>query len=138
MYLVDLNAAEQTGRYEYRRLDINSDQSDYWKSWSSNSRWIAFSSKRKDGIFTRIYFSYVDDEGVVHKPFVLAQKDPTYYDSLFKVYQIPELTKSPIPVTGGNLARFVRSPKRTFTQIPVTSATPTAIPDYDQKWLRQE
>ena len=47
LYLIDLEAAERTGRYEYRRLEVNSDESESWHSWSSNSRWIAFSSKRE-------------------------------------------------------------------------------------------
>ncbi|MHC4912840.1 MAG: TolB family protein, partial [Planctomycetota bacterium] len=53
LYLIDLKSAEQTGRFNYRRLDINSDKSESWHSWSSNSRWIVFSSKRDYGLFTR-------------------------------------------------------------------------------------
>ena len=60
LYIMDLKAAQETGRYEYRRLDINSDESEAWHSWSSNSRWIVFSSKREYGGFTRCYLSYVD------------------------------------------------------------------------------
>ena len=80
LYLMDLKAAQQTGQYKYRRLDINSDQSESWHSFSSNSRWIAFSSKRHYGIFTRTYLSYVDKTGKVYKPIILPQKDPTFYD----------------------------------------------------------
>ena len=70
LYMMDL----ATGRYS--RLAINSEYSESWHSWSSNSRWIAFSSKRQGGLFTRTYLSYVDDDGTAYKPFVLPQRDP--------------------------------------------------------------
>ncbi|MGA2679123.1 MAG: hypothetical protein ABSF37_07470 [Sedimentisphaerales bacterium] len=38
IYVVDMKAAQETGRYEYRRLELNSDKSESWHSWSSNSR----------------------------------------------------------------------------------------------------
>ena len=76
MYIMDLKAAEETGRYEYRRLDIDSDKSESWHSWSSNSRWIVFSSKREHGIFTRSYLSYVDENGKAYKPIVVAAERP--------------------------------------------------------------
>ncbi len=126
LYIADLKAAEQTGRFEYHRLEINSDQADYWKSWSNNSRWIVFSSKRDDGIFTKPYFSYVDSNGLAHKPFVLPQKDPAFYDSSMKVYQLPELVKEPIPVTGDGLAKLIRSQGQSLTRMPLTSASPRA------------
>jgi len=81
LYMMDLEAAKQTGRYKYRQLDINSNESESWHSFSSNSRWIVFSSKRDSGVFTRTYIAYVDKNGKVHKPIRLPQKDPTYYDS---------------------------------------------------------
>ena len=48
----DLYALDPNTR-QHRRLDINSDQAESWHSWSSNSRWIVFSSKRLDGLFAR-------------------------------------------------------------------------------------
>ena len=127
LYLIDLKAAQQTGRYEYRRLDCNSDQAESWHCWSSNSRWFVFSSKRQDAIFARSYFSYVDENGTVHKPFLLAQKDPAFYDSAIMMQQLPELVTTAIPVTGQGLARLLSSQGRPLSdEIPVTSATPKA------------
>ena len=71
LYLMDLATRQ------YRKLAINSEFSESWHSWSSNSRWIAFSSKRQGGLFTRTYLSYVDQAGTAHKPFVLPQQDPS-------------------------------------------------------------
>jgi hypothetical protein len=126
LYMIDLEAARQTGRHEPRRLEINSDQSESWHSWSSNSRWIAFSSKRDNGLFTRTYLAYVDPTGVVHKPLVLPQKDPTHYDSCLWTYSVPELVTEPVRTTKEALGRVVRSSRKISIEMPVTMATPKA------------
>ena len=36
---------------------------DSWHSWSSNSRWILFATKREDGIFARLYMTHIDEAG---------------------------------------------------------------------------
>jgi len=126
LYIMDLEAAASTGRYEYRRLDINSDRSESWHSWSSNSRWIAFSSKRGHGAFTRTWISYVDPNGVAHRPFVLPQRDPAYYDSCLWTYSVPELVREPVPLKKEALGRVVRGSPDVSVQLPVTMATPKA------------
>jgi hypothetical protein len=93
----------------YQRLEINIAYSESWHSWSSNSRWIAFSSRRQGGFFTRCYFSYLDETGRAHKPFVLPQRDPTCYDSLLKSICVPELVTGPVRVSPSALARAARS-----------------------------
>jgi Tol biopolymer transport system component len=103
LYLMDL----KTGIY--RRLECNSDQSDSWHCWSSNSRWIVFSSKRDNGLLARPYFSYFDPEGREHKPFVLPQKDPTFYDTWLKTYNVPELVSGPVTIPQEELLRAINS-----------------------------
>ncbi len=117
LYLMDL----ETG--EYRRLEINSDRSESWHSWSSNSRWFAFSSKRRDGVFTRSYLSYLDEAGIAHKPVLLPQKDPTFYDSFLKTYSVPELVMDPVQVSSMDLAQAVSSPDKIAVEMPVISMT---------------
>jgi len=124
LYLIDLKAAQKTGRYEYRRLDINSDQSESWHSFSSNSRWIAFSSKKGNGLFTRTYLAYLDEEGKFYKAFLLPQKDPTFYDSCLWTHGVPELVVEPVRVTKEKLGRVVRSPRKISVDMPITMATP--------------
>jgi hypothetical protein len=139
LYLMDLYAAKETGIYKYHRLDINSDKSESWHSWSSNSRWIAFSSKREHGIFTRSYISYVDEMGQAHKPLVLPQKDPLFYDSCLDTFNTPELVIGPIPVTGEKLARVVHGSAGIPMEMPITMATPKADVESQQEYLpRQE
>jgi hypothetical protein len=138
LYIIDLKAGQETGQYKYRRLDINSDQSESWHSWSSNSRWIAFSSKRRDGVFTRSYFSYVDRTGKAYKPFLLPQKDPTFYDSCLKTYNTPELVVEHVKVTKEKLGRVVRGSHKIEVDMPITMATPKAAQIPSQEYLWQE
>ena len=138
LYLLNLEAAAHSGQYKYRRLEINSDQSEAWQSWSSNSRWIVFSSKRDYGMFTRTYFSYVDQAGRAHKAFVMPQKDPAFYDSCLNTYTVPELVVGPIGVTGKKLARVIRGSEEISVDIPVTMATAQAMPGSEAQWQQRE
>ncbi|MHB8897164.1 MAG: TolB family protein [Thermoguttaceae bacterium] len=103
LWMLDL----QTGAHH--RLAVNSPRSESWHSWSSNSRWIAFASKRTDGLFARIYISFVDESGQAHKPLVLPQEDPTFYDRLTKTYNVPELAPQPAPLDSRILGRAIRN-----------------------------
>jgi hypothetical protein len=136
LYITDLEAAEQTGEFDCERLDINSGESESWHCWSSNSRWIAFSSKRGSGVFTRIYIAYVDENGKVYKPIRLPQKDPAHYDSCLWTYSVPEFVTEPVRATGERLGKVVRSPQKISVEMPVTMATPKAgeRPEYGQPW----
>ncbi len=120
LYLMDLTTRK------YERLAINSEYSESWHSWSSNSRWIAFSSKRQGGLFTRTYLSYVDADGQAHKAFVLPQRDPAYYDSLVETYSVPELLRGPVQAGRTSLARAARAKASGALDIPITMATPKA------------
>lgn len=75
---------------EVTKLDLNSNEAESYHSWSSDGRWIVFSSKRSDGRSTRPYFSHIDSEGKATKPFMLPQKDPDFYGNLIESYNIPE------------------------------------------------
>ncbi len=102
LYLLDLETRQ------YHRLAANSPRCESWHCWSRNSRWIAFASKRRDGVFARIYFSYIDEEGRAHKPVLLPQRDPMFYDRLLKTYNVPELADAPAPAMGRALAQVIR------------------------------
>jgi hypothetical protein len=138
LYIMDLEAAQKTGQYKYRRLDINSDRSESWHCWSSNGRWLAFSSKRDFGVFSRIYFSYVDEAGEVYKPIILPQKDPTFYDSFLQTCNTPELVIEPVRVTKEKLGRVVRGRRQIEVSLPITMATPRAKPAPEQEYLSDE
>lgn len=117
LYLMDLQSGE------YRRLDINSPFSESWHSWSSNGRWIVFSSKRLGGLFTRPFIAYVDEAGTVHKPFILPQKDPRFYDGFLKTFSVPEFITGPVQVSQRALLKAVRSPRKIIVDT-LTGASP--------------
>ena len=107
LYLMEL---KNSGQSSHRPLEnANSSQADSWHSWSSNSRWIVFSSKRGNELFARPHICYVDREGKDHKPFVLPQKDPRFYDTCLKTYNVPELVRGPVTVTEDELVRAILS-----------------------------
>lgn len=92
----DLNLLDlQTG--EYHKMDINSPETDSYHCFSSSGHWFVFSSKRLDGLFTRPFFSYLDENGKASKPFVLPQENPEFYNTFIKNYNIPELIKGEVP-----------------------------------------
>jgi Periplasmic component of the Tol biopolymer transport system len=53
---------------------LNSGDVESYHSWSSNGRWVAFSSRRMDGLYTRPFIAHIDGNGVASKPFLLPQK----------------------------------------------------------------
>jgi hypothetical protein len=140
LYLIDLGALRQDGQFPYRRLEINSDKSEAWQTWSSNSRWLVFSSKRLHGVFTRLFLSYVDSAGLVHKPFVLPQEDPDFYESCLLVFNTPELVTGPPRAAGEALAGVFRRRQGTSVSIPQTMATPPAgrVPPASSWQLQRE
>ena len=109
LYVMDLATRK------LRRLEINGDQADTWHSWSSNSRWVVFSSKRIDGLLARPHFSYVDEHGEFHKPFVLPQEDPTFYGFCLNTFNVPELMQGPVTVEERDLVRAIVQPRRVLT-----------------------
>jgi hypothetical protein len=102
LYLLNLEKGEIS------KPDINSTQSESYHSWSSTGRWIVFSSRRIDGLYTRPFFSYFDHSGKAHKPFMLPQKDPEFYAGFMKSYNIPELITSRIALDPRILSHIVK------------------------------
>ncbi len=107
LYLLDVATRK------FRRLDeINSPEADSWHCWSSNGRWVVFSSKRLDGLFARPFFTHLDQNGVFSKPFLLPQEDPDFYDSCLETFNLPEWVLGPVQVGQDELARAFLKPDR--------------------------
>ena len=87
---------------------VNSGKSDTYHSWSSNSRWFVFASKRDDGLYGKPYFCYVDRAGRAHKPFCLPQKYPTFYDNCLKSFNVPELGKGKVPFDVNDVVKALK------------------------------
>lgn len=105
LYVADL----QTGTVKSMTA-LNSDDVESYHSWSSDSRWMVFSSRRDDGHYTKPYISYVDAEGNAHKPFLLPQKDPKkYYGMLMFSYNIPEFVSDRIDLDGREIVKLTKT-----------------------------
>ena len=85
----------------------NSSNVDSYHSWSSNGRWIAFSSRRDDGNFTRTYITYFDHQGHAHKAFMTPQEDPRFNLRLFKSFNVPELTRDAVPYESSQFRQVI-------------------------------
>ncbi|MCQ2229188.1 MAG: hypothetical protein MJZ13_05540 [Bacteroidales bacterium] len=77
---------------------------DTYPSWSSSGRWIMCSSRRGDGNYSRLYFSYFHD-GVVDKPFLLPQEDPEHNTYRLKCYNRPEFMVEPVKISVDRFSR---------------------------------
>ena len=75
--------------------NANARGADTYHSWSSNSRWVVFASKRDDMIYGRPYIAHIAPDGTIGHAFVLPQKDPVLYTNTMKSFNLPELYTSP-------------------------------------------
>ena len=87
--------------------EINSDDVESYHSWSSNGRWVVFSSRRYDGNFTRPFFAHIDQRGRGAKPFELPQSDPDYHRQFLRSYNIPEFMSGPVTIGPQAFARVL-------------------------------
>jgi len=95
--------------FKIDRLDLNSEYSDSYHSWSSNGKWLIFSSKRGDGLTARPYISYIEENGASDKPFILPQEDPEFYQRFLKSFNIPEFSTFKINLNPGEIRRLART-----------------------------
>lgn len=107
LYMIRL--ADQT---IYPLAEANSTDGDSYHSWSRNSRWLLFSSRRMDGVYTQLYFTYIDENGIAHKPFLLPQKNPVkYYKDMLWSYNIPEFMQKKAQVDTHAVMETMRNTK---------------------------
>lgn len=108
LWLLDL----ETG--ETRKIDeVNSPDTESFHNWSSNSRWFLFASRRDDGLFTRIYFAHIGEDGTIGKPFMLPQKEPlSFYRQLFRSYNVPTFVTGPVSLDKVNARKIINSSER--------------------------
>ena len=108
LWLLDLETGEN------RPVDeVNSPDTDSYHNWSSNSRWFVFSSRRDDGLFTRLYIAHFDENGLAGKPFMLPQRDPEqFYDALFRSYNVPEFVTGPVSMDRIRAQKAINAPER--------------------------
>ena len=104
LWLMDLTTGETRNMEE-----INSKDTESYHSWSSNGRWVVFSSRRDDGGFTRPFIAHVDKNGKGSKPFELPQEDPDYHRQFVKSYNIPEFMRGPVSYSPQSFADILKT-----------------------------
>jgi pentatricopeptide repeat protein len=72
-----------------RRLRYNTARMNSWHSWSSNSRWLVFSSK-VNGPYTQLFLTHIDEDGNDSPPVLLER-----FTSSDRAANIPEFVKLP-------------------------------------------
>ena len=103
LYLMDLKT-----RQSHPLSDANSARAESYHSWSSNGRWIAFTSRRNDGNYTQIFFSYIDRDGRAHKAIQMPQEDPAHDMESTVGYNVPELTRTKVKTGVETFRRVLR------------------------------
>lgn len=113
LWLMDLKTGES------RELkEANSNQCESFHNWSENSHWFVFSSKREDGMYTKLYLASIDDQGKVSKPFLLPQRNPKkYYLEMMDAYNCPDFTKTKVKLNAHETYRQVFDNKRIQVKI---------------------
>lgn len=119
LYMVPMGELKQsiTDIEQYKMKAVNSDDTESFHNWSSNSRWVVFSSRRDNGLYTRLYFSHIDEEGRDSKPFLLPQANPRrYYDELFMSYNVPDFVTSAVDFEDKKAEKLINSSQRVQMQ----------------------
>ena len=98
-----------------RELECNCGYAmDSHHSWSANSRWLVFASKRDDGIFARLYLTEIDENGHASPPVELPTRGNT-----MMCYNVPEFLKDRLPMDGDSiLAGVTQQPHVPDVQVP--------------------
>lgn len=76
---------------------LNSPDCESWHDWSRNSRWVVFGSKRQNGHYQLPYLAYFDGKRF-GCPFLLPQKNPQFYRTNMRVFNLPTFASSASPV----------------------------------------
>ena len=95
---------------------IKGKKSNTYHSWSSNSRWFVFASKRGDGQYGKPYFCHIDADGNLTKPFVLPQKSSRFYLYNLKSFNVPDLGSASTGMTARDARIMFRLPSEPFSQ----------------------
>lgn len=95
----------------------NSPYTESFHNWSSDSHWILFASRRGDNLYSRIYICEIDGEGNASKPFLLPQKDPSFYHKTLFTFNVPDFTKGKVNFKTSAAYKEAFSDKRTHITV---------------------
>lgn len=97
--------------------EVNSPRAESLHNWSTNSRWFLFTSRRDDGLYTKLYFSSMDEQGRATKPFLLPQRNPRqYYARLLYSYNTPDFASRPLELDARQMGTRIERDERVPTK----------------------
>lgn len=112
LWMIDLATGEARPADE-----LNSPDTESYHSWSSNGRWVVFSSRRDDGVYTRPFIAHIDKNGKGTKPFELPCADPDYHRQFMKCYNIPEFMRGPVTIKPQSFADVLKGDGETVKYV---------------------
>jgi len=99
LWMMDLECRTESVESALRPMtELNSPSVESYHSWSSNGRWVIFSSRRNDDNYTRPFIAHIDKDGHATKPFELPCADPDYHRQFMRSYNIPEFMRGPVTI----------------------------------------
>lgn len=114
----DLWAADLESGEIYPLDGLNSADVESYHSWSGDSKWLVFSSRRGDGLYTRPYIARIGSDGKPLKPFLLPQKNPLkFYSELMVSYNIPEFVSGKVKVGKHRISSALRNTRGTNVKV---------------------
>ena len=118
LYLLDLSSRSEEGGVRSEdtprpMTGANSDDTESFHNWSTNSRWLVVSSRRDDGLYTRPYFCHIDANGFVSKAFMLPQRNPRrFYRERFFSFNVPDFIIAPTQFDGRHASQLINAESR--------------------------
>ena len=113
LWMIDLESGE-----EWPLEAANSGDVDSFHTWSSNGRWLVFSSRRVDGLYTRPYFAHIGPDGQAAKAFLLPQEDPqAYYKRQMESYNLPAFMTGPVSMPERRIVNEIRRSRGVNVQV---------------------
>lgn len=93
--------------------EVNSSDTESFHNWSCSDGWFLFTSRRDDGLHTRIYFSRLLPDGTCTKPFMLPQRNPLAGNRhRLQSYNTPDFTLRPIEFDAVEAGKIIESDER--------------------------
>lgn len=113
LWLLDLATGEA------RSLDeVNSDDTESFHNWSSDSHWFVFSSRRSNGLYSQLFLASIDYDGNVTKAFLLPQSNPyDYYDGTTYSFNVPDFTSTRVSFDSHASVEEINSEQRVSTTV---------------------
>lgn len=113
LWLMDLRTGQCRAMTE-----VNSDDTESFHNWSSDSHWFVFCSRRENGMYSQLFLACIDDSGKISKPFLLPQRNPyAFYQDMMDSYNCPDFTKTKVDFNVKTARSDVFSGKRVQVKV---------------------